>query len=213
MKVIDFEQGTPEWRAARAGLVTASRMCDVTAKIKSGEAAARRDYRAQIVAETLTGEPQERAFMNDEMRWGVENEPMAVAAVEMALNVLTDTVGLVIHPTIERAGASPDRLIGADGVLEVKCPKTATHLQYLMDGVLPKDYEPQVMWQLACTGRKWAEFASYDPRLPADLQLFRIRVQRNDARIAELEREVLALLEDVDKMLGTIRMFSAKAAA
>lgn len=213
MKTIDFEQGTPEWKAARAGLVTASRMRDVIATIKTGEAAARRDYRSQIVAEILTGQPQDRSFVNDEMRWGIDNEPFAVSAVEVAVGELTDTVGLVIHPFIERAGASPDRLMGANGVLEVKCPKTATHLQYLMDGVLPREYEPQVMWQLACTGRAWAEFASYDPRLPAELQLFRIRVPRNDTRIAELEHEVIAFLSDVDKMLGTIRMFNAKAAA
>jgi hypothetical protein len=90
----------------------------------------------------------------------------------------------------------------------VKCPKTATHLQYLMDGVLPAKYEPQVMWQMACTGRSWAVFASFDPRLPENLQLFRVRVERNEKRIAELEAEVEAFLADVDRMLETVRRFA-----
>lgn len=209
MKIIDFPQGSEEWRAARAGLVTASRMCDVVAKIKTGEAAARRDYRAQLVVEILTGLPQEDGFMNDEMRWGVEQEPFARSAYEVAAEVLVDKVGLVLHPTIDRAAASPDGLVGADGVLELKCPKTATHLQYLMDGALPSKYEPQVMWQLACTGRQWADFVSFDPRLPEKMRLFRVRVPRNEKRIAELEAEVLSFLKDLDRMLETVRRFAA----
>lgn len=209
MKILDFPQGTDEWKAARAGLVTASRMTDVVAKIKTGEAAARRDYRAQIVAEILTGRPQEDGYINAEMQWGIDQEPIGCSAFEIATGALTDQVGLVLHPRIERAAASPDRLIGSDGVLEIKCPKTATHLQYLMDGVLPSKYEPQVMWQLACTGRAWAEFASFDPRLPEKLQLFRVRVPRDEKRIAALEAEVESFLADVDRMLETVRRFAA----
>jgi putative phage-type endonuclease len=208
VRIIDFPQGSEEWRAARAGLVTASRMCDVVAKIKTGEAAARRDYRSQLVAEILTAQPQDDGFMNDEMRWGVEYEPFARSAFEVAAEVLVDKVGLVLHPTIERAAASPDGLVGSDGVLEIKCPKTATHLQYLMDGALPSKYEPQVMWQLACTGRQWAEFVSFDPRLPEKMRLFRVRVKRDEKRIAELEAEVLSFLKDLDRMLETVRRFA-----
>jgi putative phage-type endonuclease len=210
VRLIDFPQGSDEWRAARAGLVTASRMCDVVAKIKTGEAAARRDYRAQLVVEILTGQPQDDGFMNDEMRWGIEQEPFARSAYEVALEVLVDKVGLVMHQTIDRAAASPDGLVGADGVLELKCPKTATHLQYLMDGALPSKYEPQVMWQLACTGRQWADFVSFDPRLPTEkLRLFRVRVKRDEKRIAQLEAEVLSFLADLDRMLETVRRFAA----
>lgn len=208
MKVVDLPQGSAEWLKARAGLVTASRMCDLLAKIKVGEAAARRDYRTQIVAEILTGQPQEDRYVSADMLWGIDQEPIGKSAYEVAARVLVSEVGLVLHPRIERAGASPDGLIGADGVLELKCPKTATHLQYLMDGVLPKDYEPQVMWQLACTGRKWADFVSFDPRLPENLQLFRVRVPRDDKRIAALEAEVEKFLLDVDRMLDTVRRFA-----
>jgi putative phage-type endonuclease len=181
----------------------------VLAKIKTGEAAARRDYRSQLVAEILTGRPQDDGFMNDEMRWGVEQEPFARAAYEVSAEVLVDKVGLVLHPTIDRAAASPDGLIDAEGVLEIKCPKTATHLQYLMDGIMPSKYEPQVMWQLACTGRQWADFVSFDPRLPEKMRLFKVRVARNDKRIAELEAEVLSFLKDLDRMLETVRRFAA----
>lgn len=208
MKILDFPQGSEEWKRARCALVTASRMPDVIAKIKTGEAAARRDYRAELVVETLTGIPQDDGYINAEMQWGLDQEPYGRAAYEVVAEVLVDQVGLVVHPTIERAAASPDGLVGADGVLELKCPKTATHLQYLMDGRLPPKYEPQVMWQLACTERAWAEFVSFDPRLPEKLQLFRVRVSRDDKRIAELEREVLAFLADVDRMLETVRRFA-----
>lgn len=209
--VIDFPQGSSEWLAARAGKVTASRICDVVAKIKSGEAAARRDYRTQLVAEILTGKPQEDGYTNDEMRWGTENEPFARGAYEMLADCLVDTVGLVLHPRIDRAAASPDGLVGADGLLEIKCPKTATHLQYLMDGVAPAKYLPQMQWQMACTGRAWCDFVSFDPRLPKDMALFRVRLERDDKKIAELEREVETFLADVDKMLATIRMFGRAA--
>lgn len=208
MRVIDFPQGSEEWLAARAGKVTASCMDKVLAKIKTGEAAARRDYRAQIVAEILTGKPQENGFINAEMQWGLDQEPLARGAYELAQDVLVDTVGLVLHPRIDRAGASPDGLVNADGLLEIKCPKTATHLQYLLDDRVPKDYEPQMMWQLACTERLWADFASYDPRLPENMRLFVKRLRRDDDRIAELEREVIAFLGDVDKMLATVRAFA-----
>ena len=208
MKVLDLPQGSDAWKSARAGLVTASRMCDVLAKIKTGEAAARRDYRSQLVAEILTGVPQDDGYMNAEMQWGVENEPFARAAYEVATEQLVDQIGLVLHPSIERAAASPDGLVGVDGVLEIKCPKTATHLQYLMDGVMPAKYEPQVMWQLACTGRAWADFISFDPRLPEKMRLFRVRLERDEKRIAELEREVLSFLGDLDRMLETVRRFA-----
>lgn len=208
MKVIDFPQGSADWLQARAGKVTASRMSDVLATIKTGEAAARRDYRAQLVAEILTGKPQDDGYINAEMQWGLEQEPMARNTYEIASGMLVDQVGFVLHPMIERAGASPDGLIGEDGVLEIKCPKTATHLQYLLDGAVPSKYQPQMMWQMACTGRAFAEFVSYDPRLPEKLRLFHCRLERDDARIKDMEREVIAMLVDVDRMLETVKRFA-----
>jgi putative phage-type endonuclease len=200
MKIIDFPQGSAEWLAARAGKVTASRICDVMAKIKSGEAAARRDYRAQLVAEILTGKPQEDGFINDEMRWGNEQERFARAAYEVAADVLVDKVGLVLHPRIDRAAASPDGL-AASGLVEIKCPKTATHLQYLLAGEVPSKYQPQMLWQMACTERDWCDFVSFDPRLPHELQLFHVRFQRDDVRIKDMEIEVQTFLSEVDATL------------
>ena len=205
MKILDMEQGSPEWMLARAGKVTASRMDDVVAKIKSGEAAARRDYRAQIVAEILTARPQDNGFINAEMQWGIDQEPIARSAYEVREGLLVDKVGFVIHGDIERSGASPDGLVDKEGMVEIKCPKTATHLQYLLDGVVPAKYQPQMMWQMACAGRAWNDFVSFDPRLPENLQLFVARLPRDDAKIKELRTEVLGFLFDVDKMLETIK--------
>lgn len=207
MKVIDFPQGSHEWLAARSGLVTASRISDVIAKIKTGEAAARRDYRTQLVAEILTGRPQDDGYMSDEMRWGTEQEPFARAAYEVHSSVLVDQVGLVMHPRIDRAAASPDGIAGR-GVLEIKCPKTATHLQYLLDRRAPSKYVPQMMWQLACTELDYAHFVSFDPRLPQKMQLLVVRVPRDDSLIASIEAEVQAFLSEVDRMLETIRRFA-----
>lgn len=200
MKVLAFDQGTPEWLAARAGKVTASRIEAVLAKIKTGEAATRRDYKAQIVAEILTGVPQESGFINDEMRWGTATEPLARAAYEADTGEIVEQVGLVMHPTIERAAASPDGIVG-NGLIEVKCPKTATHLQYLIDGVAPAKYQPQMLWQMACTEQSWVDFVSFDPRLPEDMQLFVVRFQRDDKRIAEMEAEALKFLTEVDEWI------------
>jgi len=204
VKILDLPQGSPEWLAARAGRVTASRISDVMAKIKTGEAAARRDYRAQIVAEILTGKPQEDGFVSAEMQWGTEQEPLARSAYEMKMDVLVDQVGFVLHPSIERAGASPDGYTGKVG-LEIKCPKTATHLQYLMDGVPPAKYQPQMLWQMACMGTEAVDFVSFDPRLPNGMQLFVIQFQRDDKRIAEMEAEVLTFLAEVDAMVAKLK--------
>ena len=204
MKVVDFEQGSPEWLAARAGKVTASRIADVLAKIKSDEAAARRDYRAQLVAEILTCRPQEDGFQNAEMLWGIEQEPLARSAYELARGVLVDMVGFVLHPTIERAGASPDGVInenGSIGLVEIKCPKPATHIQYLLADEIPVKYEPQMAWQMACTGAAWVDFVSFDPRLPVKSQLFVKRLLRDEKRIAEMEAEAKVFLQDVDAIV------------
>ena len=208
MRILDLQQGSTEWLQARAGRVTASRISDVLAKIKSGEAAARRDYRAQICAEILTGRPQEDGFQNAEMLWGLEMEPLARSAYELAKGVLVEQPGFVLHPTIDRAGASPDGVAGKIG-LEIKCPKTATHLQYLLDGGVPAKYEPQMLWQLACMEAEACDFVSFDPRLPQHLQLFVVRFQRDEKRILEITAEVGVFLKEVDEIIERLNRKAA----
>ena len=202
MKVLSMPQGSPEWLAARAGKVTASRISDVMA---AKTTAAYRDYRAQIVAEILTGQPQESGFTNVAMQWGTEQEKFARAEYELACDWTVDEIGIVLHPTIERGAASPDGLVSTNGLVEIKCPKTATHLQTLIDKKQPRQYENQMLWQMACTGREWCDFVSYDPRLPEDLQLFVHRFDRDDKRIAEIEAAVTQFLSEVDEIIDNIR--------
>ena len=202
MKVLSMPQGSPEWLAARAGKVTASRINDVMA---AKTTAAYRDYRAQIVAEILTGQPQESGFTNAAMQWGTEQEKFARAEYELACDWTVNEVGIVLHPTIERGAASPDGLVSTNGLVEIKCPKTATHLQTLIDKKQPRQYENQMLWQMACTGREWCDFVSYDPRLPEDLQLFVHRFDRDDKRIAEIEEAVTQFLSEVDDLIDNIR--------
>jgi putative phage-type endonuclease len=202
MKILSISQGSPEWLAARAGKVTASRISDVMA---SKATAAYRDYRAQIVAEILTGHPQESGFTNAAMQWGTDKEPLARAEYEMFCAWDVEEVGLVLHPTIERGASSPDGLVSSDGLVEIKCPNTTTHLQTLIDKKQPSKYEYQMLWNMACTGRKWCDFVSYDPRLPDDLQLFVHRFDRDDKRIEEIETAVTQFLSEVDEMIDNIR--------
>ena len=202
MKVLSMPQGSSEWLAARAGKVKASRINDVMA---SKTTAAYRDYRAQIVAEILTGQPQECGFTNAAMQWGTEQEKFARAEYELACDWTVDEIGIVLHPTIERGAASPYGLVSTNGLVEIKCPKTATHLQTLIDKKQPRQYENQMLWQMACTGREWCDFVSYDPRLPDDLQLFVHRFDRDDKRIAEIEAAVTQFLSEVDEMIDNIR--------
>jgi len=204
MHIINVVQGTPEWKSARAGIVTASRINDVMAKIKTGEAAARRDYRAQIIAEILTGTPQDPDYENTAMIWGKEQEPNARSAYEMAQGVMVQQVGLVLHPALDRSAASPDGLVD-DGLLEIKCPKTATHLNYLLENRVPKEYENQMLWQMACCERAWCDFVSFDPRLPEDMQLFIKRFSRNEARILEITEEVKLFLSEVDSVIRLLK--------
>ena len=202
MKIITAEQGSPEWLAARAGKVTASMISNVLAK---PETAAYRDYQAQIVAELLTGKPQGSDFTNAAMEFGTENEPFARSAYEVSTGFTVDEVGLVLHPTIDRAGASPDGLVGSDGLVEIKCPKVATHLAYICAGVVPTKYRNQMLWQMACTERGWCDFVSFRPDLPEHLQLFVIRFQRDEAKIKELITAVNSFLVQVDEMLKKLK--------
>jgi len=195
-----MEQGTPEWFAIRCGKVTASRMADLIAKTKSGPSASRANYMAELIVERLTGKPAD-SYINAAMQWGTEQEPHARLAYEAKLGVLVDQVGFVPHPTIDMSGCSPDGLINDDGMVEIKCPNTATHIETCITRSVPKKYQTQMQWQMACTGRKWVDFVSYDPRLPDNIQLFIKRVERDDAEIASMEKEVIDFLKDLDAKL------------
>ena len=195
-------QGSPEWLSERAGKVTASMVSAVLAK---PETAGYRDYQAQLVAEILTGKPQGSDYINAAMAFGTEMEPLARSAYEAETGFSVDEVGFCQHPTIDRAGASPDGLVGNSGLVEIKCPKVATHLAYLIAGVVPVGYKNQMMWQMACSGRDWCDFASFRPDLPEHLQLFIIRFKRDPERIKELETAVVAFLDSVDKMINQLK--------
>lgn len=197
---IDIQQRSQEWYTARLGKVTASRLSDVVAKIKTGEAAGRAGYRAQLVAERLTGKPQE-SFQSQSMDWGTEAEPLARATYEARTGNLVDAVGFVTHPAIELAGASPDGFIGNDGLIEIKCPTTKTHIDTLVNQSVPSKYIPQMLWQMACTGRDWCDFVSFDPRMPINLQIFIHRVNRDDELISFYEKEVVKFLQEVDESI------------
>jgi putative phage-type endonuclease len=201
----DVEQGSPEWFAIRRGKVTASKIIDVMAKGKgSAESAGIRNYRAQLVVERIT-DTVEESYCNAAMQRGTELEPMARECYEFLKSVSVEQVAFVDHPSIALSGASPDGCISDDGLLEIKCPTTATHIEYLLGGKPPAQYIPQMQWQLACTGRKYCDFASYDPRLSEDLQLFVVRLHRDDALIASMEAAVIAFQESVEQMISDLK--------
>jgi putative phage-type endonuclease len=195
-----MEQGTDAWFEARIGKVTASRVADVIAKTKTGYSATRDNYMAQLVCERLTKQKAE-GFTNAAMQHGTETEPLARLSYEVAQNVLVDEVGFVPHPSIEMAGASPDGLVGDDGLLEIKCPNTATHIETLLSQTVPGKYNTQMQFQMACTGRKWCDFVSFDNRLPAELQLFVKRVPRDDVFIKQIEAEIVQFLAELDEKI------------
>ncbi len=193
-------QGTPEWFAARLGKVTASRVADVIAKTKTGPAASRENYMVELALERIIGARQE-SYVNDYMKWGTENEPLARAAYEAHTGEIVEEVGLLLHPRIDQAGASPDGLVGADGQIEIKCPASATHVRTLKSGKPEGKYLTQMHWQMACTGRAWCDFISFDPRMPSGLQLFVTRIERDDKVVASLEKEVGEFLVELDAMV------------
>jgi putative phage-type endonuclease len=194
--MVDMVQGSPAWLALRSGKVTASRVADVVAKTKSGYSASRANYAAQLIAERLTGKPGE-SFSNAAMQWGTEMEPEARRAYEFYRDTDVTEVAFVLHPSIGDSGASPDGLVDVDGLVEIKCPNTATHIETLVGLAAPAKYITQMQWQMACTGRAWCDFVSYDPRLPESMRFFCVRVNRDDALIASLEAEVIGFLKEI----------------
>lgn len=198
------EQGTDAWKAERAGKATASKIADIVAKTKTGWGASRANYMAQLVAERLTGQPTE-GYTNAAMQHGTATEPEARDAYAFAYDVDVQKVGFVPHPTIEMAGASPDGLCGADGLVEIKCPNTSTHIETLLGASIDRKYILQMQWQMACTGRKWCDFCSYDNRMPGSMALYVQRVQRDDLLITQLETDVREFLKEVAQQVADLQ--------
>jgi putative phage-type endonuclease len=197
-----MEQRSTEWFKARLGKVTASRVADVVARTKSGYSASRANYLAQLVCERLTGQPQD-SFQSAAMAWGTDKEPEARMAYEFLHDVTVTEVGFVPHPKLD-AGASPDGLVADDGMVEIKCPNTATHIETLRTEKVPGKYATQMQWQMACTGRAWCDFASYDPRLPEEMRLWVRRVKHDEKLIADLEAEVEKFLAEVSATVDSL---------
>lgn len=188
-----------EWKTARLGCVTASRISDIVAKTKTDmPAASRKNYLAELLLERLTGEPQDNTYQSDDMLRGIQLEPEALQLYEWAQDIPVVPGTFVPHPTIPMAGATPDGIVGDHGLVEVKCPKSATHLATLEGQGIKKEYIDQMQWQIACTGACWCDFVSYDPRFPGDMQLYRERIERDNAYIERLEKEVVLFLRELD---------------
>ncbi|EAT8908028.1 YqaJ viral recombinase family protein [Salmonella enterica] len=197
-------QRSPEWFAARCGKVTASRLYDVMTRTKSGYAASRQNYMAELICQRLTGKPEE-GFTNAAMMRGTELEP--VAREMYALNefdAVISEVGLIDHPTIAGFAASPDGLINDDGLIEIKCPNTWTHLQTLKTGVPKRQYLLQMHAQMMCTGRKWCDFVSFDDRLPPELAYFKTRINFDEVLAEEIEQEVVKFLTELETEIQNI---------
>lgn len=198
------EQRTDEWFAARLGKVTASRVADLMATTKSGYAASRDNLMAQLVVERLTGQQQD-GYTSASMQWGTEQEPFARAAYEIATGQMVDECGFVPHPTIVNAGASPDGLVGTDGLVEIKCPNTAGMIDALLTQTVPGKYNAQMQMQMACTGRAWCDYAVFDPRMPAKAQLFIKRVPRDPVFIQKMEAEIVKFLGELDAKVNQLK--------
>jgi putative phage-type endonuclease len=200
MPPFDPPQGSPEWLAQRAGRMTASRFADVLAK---PDTAAYRGYLLQIVTERLTGQPQESGFMNDAMQWGTDTEPLARAAYEVNTGEIVSECGLILYD--DWIGGSPDGLVGDDGLIEIKCAKSTTHIDWIDAQRLPAKHKAQVQGLMLVTGRKWAHFVSYDPRMPEHLRLW-IRDVEADAKYQqELLDKLMAFRAEAEKMIEKLQ--------
>jgi putative phage-type endonuclease len=199
-----IEQGTVDWHLQRLGKVTASRVSDVLSKGKSGESASRKNYRTELLVQRLTGLPGE-SFTNPAMEWGTAKEPLARIAYEAEKGAFVNQVAFIDHPSIAQFGCSPDGLVAEDGLIEIKCPNSTTHVDYLADNKPPAKYIPQMQCQMAVTGRQWCDFVSFDPRLPDDLQLFVVRLERDQEYIEAMEAEVKKFLSEVDEMFAKLK--------
>ena len=197
-------QRSDEWKALRLGKVTASRVADIIAKTKSGWGASRANYMADLIAERLTGCPSNRIFVTPAMQHGIDTEEEARRYYETKTGVKVQEIGFAPHPKIPYSGASPDGLAG-DGLLEIKSPLTATHIDTLLGQNVPSKYITQIQWQLACSGLEWCDFVSYDPRLPESMKCFIQRVNRDQPMIENLEKSVIEFLAELDEKLKALK--------
>lgn len=210
----DIDQRTPEWHALRVGLLTGSCADAILAQRKrgTGELAKRAELRRRLVCERLTGLGGEDSFTTSHVERGEALEPTAFAAYEVETGQIVHRIGFVSHRDL-KAGCSPDGYVGNwEGLIELKCPKQTTHLEYLQGGVLPEDYKGQVVHALWLTGAQWLDFCSFDDRFPESLELFRVRVVRNEAEIAAYELLVRQFLAEVDAEVEALRARAVVAA-
>lgn len=194
---IAVEQGTPEWHQLRLGKVTASRVADILAKTKTGPSASRSNYLIELALQRVT-KTLEESYTNSAMEWGIQTEPQARVAYEVKTNNFVDQVAFIDHPTIANFGCSPDGLVGSDGLIEIKCPNSATHWSYIKDNAPPNKYFIQMQAQMAVTGAKWCDFVSFDPRMPERSQLLIVNVPRDPEFISSMEEEIKQFLSEVE---------------
>ena len=191
-----IEQGTVEWHELRRGKVTASRVADILAKTKTGTSASRQNYLIELALQRTT-KTIEPSYTNAAMEWGTATEPQARVAYEVKTSNFVDQVPFIDHPSIVGFGCSPDGLVGTDGLLEIKCPNSATHWEYFKAKEPPKKYFIQMQAQMAVTGAKWCDFVSFDPRMPERSQLLIVNVPRDAEFILYMETEIKQFLEEV----------------
>lgn len=211
MRTVKCLQGTAEWLEIRCGKITASRIADVLATLKKGgEGADRKNYRIELIAERISGRIEDH-YVSAEMAWGSEFEPVARSAYEIATGKIVDTVGFVLHPTFDFAGGSPDGLVGEDGGIELKCPKTTTHIKWMTGGGVPEEHQAQCLWNMACAERDWWDFISFDPRMPDGLKVYIERMERDEARIKLIEEEVVRFNGEIEAAADKLRSRVIKA--
>jgi putative phage-type endonuclease len=199
-----MEQRTDEWHKARYGWATASRLADLMAKTKTGVSASREKYLTQVVIERITNKPYSSGFTSAAMQRGIDLEPKAICAYEIITGNSVDPVGFIRHPSIDYAGASPDGLIADDGLIEVKCPESHTHIATIETGKIDRRYMLQMQFQMACTERQWCDFVSFDDRMPGSLAVKIIRVEKDEKMIDLIESEVISFLDDANKRVAKL---------
>jgi putative phage-type endonuclease len=194
-----IEQGSAEWFASRLGKVTASKVYDVMAKTKSGYGAARKNYMMELLCQRLTG-AREEGFTNAAMQRGNDLEPMARGRYEIENDLLVSETGLIDHPELEGFAASPDGVVGDDGLIEIKCPNTATHIDFMKTGKINPRHQSQMTAQMLCTGRDWCDFVSFDDRLPENLEYRVQRYELDKAFAIEMLFEVKKFLDELSAL-------------
>ncbi len=205
MRVLDCAQRSDVWRQARSGRLGSSQAADAMAMLKNGsESAGRRDLKIQLVLERITSQSQDSGYVNADMQRGIDCEPLAIAAYEAAHGVLVEPIGLILHDEL-LTSYSPDGFVNDDGIIEVKCPRSATHLGYLRAGTVPKEYLPQLTHALWITDRRWIDFISFDDRFPEPLRLFQRRLLARDVDLAAWELNVRLFLSEVERELDAVQ--------